>query len=159
MSDELKRRLDSHEHRIGRLEQSHRDVEHERRRVLEEQRHEFDQMMAGAQRTVERAIDTALSPIAPKLERLESLYVMNEEQMQLLKEASIERQERRLRDKIALEQQTESERKKAELDAETAKKLVHLKERREHFIKVCAAVATLITAIAGFVGAVLAALH
>ena len=159
MTDDIRRRIDNHEHRIVRLEQSQRDIEGERRKVLDEQRHEFAQMMAGAQRMVERTLATALSPIAPKLERLESLYVMNEEQMQLLKEASIERQERRLRDKIALEQQTESERKKADLDAETAKKLVEMKEKREHFIKVCAAVATLITAIAGFVGAVLAARH
>jgi hypothetical protein len=159
MTDDIRRRLDNHEHRIVRLEQSQRDIEGERRKVLDEQRHEFAQMMAGAQRMVERTLATALSPIAPKLERLESLYVMNEEQMQLLKEASIERQERRLRDRIALEQQTESERKKADLDAETAKKLVEMKEKREHFIKVCAAVATLITAIAGFVGAVLAARH
>jgi hypothetical protein len=157
MSEELRHRVESHEQRILRLEQAQRDMEGERRRILDEQRHEFGQMMAGAQRTVERAIDMALAPIAPKLERLESLYVMNEEQMQLLKEASIERQERRLRDKIALEQQTESERKKVELDMETAKKLVELKEKREHFIKVCAAVATLITAIAGFVGVLLAA--
>lgn len=156
MTDDIRRRLESHEHRIVRLEQSQRDLEGERRKVLDEQRHEFNQMMAGAQRMVERTLETALSPIAPKLERLESLYLLNEEQMQLLKEASIERQERRLRDKIALEQQTESERKKADLDTETAKKLVEMKEKREHFIKVCATVATLITAIAGFVGAILA---
>jgi len=159
MTDELRRRVDHHEQRIGRLEQSHRDAESERRRGLEEQRHEFAQMMTGAQRTLERTIETALAPIAPKLERLEGLYVMNEEQVQLLKEASIARQERRVREKIALEQQAEAERKKAELDAETAKTLVELKENREHFIKVCAAVATLITAVAGFVGAVLAARH
>ncbi len=159
MTDELRKRLENHEHRIMRLEQSQRDAESERRRLLDEQRHEFSQMMTSAQRALERTVENALAPIAPKLERLDGLYVMNEEQMQLLKEASVERQERRVREKIALEQQTDAERKRAELDAETAKKLVALKEKREHFIKVCAAVATLITAIAGFVGAVLAARH
>lgn len=152
----LPRRPPTLEERVQALEawRRERDATDDRRK--DELQHEVQSLIAGARGSVETAAKTALMGVGDKLDKLDQIFALNQEQSSMLEEARDESKlarEERLRRRGREEAEEDARRRKKEFDDSAAVELLRVDALRKHRLAVATVFVSILTIVAGLVAA------